>query len=481
MDASDLIAILPLIVPATASVVVMLAIAVYRSHLVTVILALLGLIGALLALPWAAAEVPRQVTPLLIVDSYALFYMGLLFVTSMAVILLSYGYFEGREEEVEEYYLLLLLATVGSAVLVASRHFASFFMGLEILSLSLYVLIAYVRTDQRCLEAAIKYLILAAVSAAFLLFGMALIYAELGTLEFTGFAPAAGELSPSRMLMAGLAMVVIGVGYKLAVVPFHMWTPDVYEGAPAPVTAFVATASKGGMLALLVRYFIETGTYASDSLLPVFTLIAAASMFVGNLLALLQDNVKRILAYSSIAHLGYLLVAFIAGGALSVKAVTFYLVAYFVTTVAAFGVITVLSGREREASALDDFRGLVWQRPWLGAIFAACMFSLAGIPLTAGFIGKFYVVASGVNAGLWLLVVLLVINSAIGIFYYLRIVFALCAQPLAGAGEPATAAVPSLSLAGGLVLAILGLVLLWLGVHPAPLIRIIETTVVSLV
>jgi NADH-quinone oxidoreductase subunit N len=342
-------------------------------------------------------------------------------------------------------------------------------------------MIAYPRTDRRALEAGVKYLILAAASSAFLLFGMALVYAELGTMEFGRMAAVLTSRVnlDQRLLLAGLAMMVTGIGFKLAVVPFHMWTPDVYEGAPAPVTAFVATASKGAMFALLLRYFIETGAYAYRPILLAFGAIAITSMIAGNLLALMQDNVKRILAYSSIAHLGYLLVAFLAGGAWAVEAAAFYLVAYFVTTLGAFGVVTVLSDRRRDADALADYRGLFWSRPWLAVIFTAMLLSLAGIPLTAGFVGKFYVLAAGVGSALWTLVVVLVVGSAIGLYYYLRIVVVMFAPATPGPKEtPALA--PVFPVAGRVVLAVLTLLLAWFGVYPAPLMRLIQATVAHL-
>ena len=197
----------------------------------------------------------------------------------------------------------------------------------------------------------------------------------------------------------------MGIGFKLALVPFHMWTPDVYEGAPAPITAFVATVSKGAMFALLLRYFNQSGARNSTALLLVLTIVAIASMFAGNLLALLQNNVKRILAYSSIAHLGYLIVAFEAGGDMAGFAVAFYFVAYFATMLGAFGVVTMLSTPGNDLGDLESYRGLFWRRPMIASVFTVMLLSLAGIPLTAGFVGKFYIVAAGASVSLWLLVV----------------------------------------------------------------------------
>ena len=473
MTAADLIALCPLILIAALAIAIMLVIAFHRNHLLTATLTAAGILLAFLtvfvvSLPLA----PRQITPLLVLDHFALFYMGLIFAASLAIAILSYPYLRGRQGNYEEYYLLLLLATLGSATLVGSTHFASFFLGLEILSVSLYALIAYPRVPERSIEAGVKYLILAAASAAFLLFGMALIYAELGTMEFSQIANRATQGGPGILLLTGLGMIIVGLGFKLAFVPFHMWTPDVYEGAPAPVTAFVATVSKGSVFALLLRYFTRVELHTLGSVFLIFAILAIASMFVGNLLALLQRNVKRILAYSSIAHLGYLLVAFLASGILAPVAAAFYLVAYFVTTLGAFGVVTVLSGKERDADDLEDYRGLVRDRPYLAGIFTAMLLSLAGIPLTAGFVGKFYIVLAGAGSALWLLVLCLVGASAIGLFYYLRIVTALYASlPKEKKPLPTQA---SLSLAGGLVLAVLLILLVWLGVYPAPLVHLIQ-------
>jgi NADH-quinone oxidoreductase subunit N len=478
MNSGDLAILLPLIVIAAASVVILLVIAIHRNHAITAVITMIGLALAFITLPLVSSEVPRQITPLLIIDSYALFYLGLIFATSFVIALLSYDYLNRCQDYPEEFYLLLLLATLGSAVLVASNHFVSLFLGLETLSVALYALIAYQRTSERSIEAGVKYLILAAVSASFLLFGMALVYADLGTMEFAQIA--SGTLGGNihlKLLLAGIAMIIIGVGFKLAVVPFHFWTPDVYEGAPAPVTAFVATVSKGAMFAFLLRYFTEVRVQDYRSLFLIFILIAIASMFIGNLLALMQNNVKRILAYSSIAHLGYLLVAFLAGESRGVAAVTFYLVAYFLTTLTAFGVVTVLSGEKRDADKMDDYRGLFWRRPWLSTIFTTALLSLAGIPLTAGFVGKFYVLAAGIGSALWLLVISLIINSAIGLYYYLRIVVAMYWD----APKEVSAVVPSLSFAGGATLAGLTLLLVWLGIYPTPLIQAIQTMVASLI
>jgi NADH-quinone oxidoreductase subunit N len=482
LNATDLFTLLPLFILGGFSIVVMILIAIRRSHAAALWLTLIGLALAFASLWVVAPEAPRQVSSLLIIDTYSLFYMGLVIAATFAVAILSYAYFERHEGHPEELYVLLLVAALGCAVLVSSSHFISFFLGLEILSVALYVLNAYLHTRRLPLEAGIKYLILAASSAAFLLFGMALIYSQLGTMEFARIR-ALLTTSPGLnhvILIAGSALIITGFGFKLALVPFHLWTPDIYEGAPAPVTAFVATASKGAMFALLLRYFDWSGSHHFGAVFLVFTIIAIASMIAGNLLAMMQDNVKRILAYSSIAHMGYLLVAFQAGGGLAAEAVTFYLVAYFITIIGAFGVITLLSGDKRDADLLADYRGLFWRRPVLAAVFTAMLLSLAGIPVTAGFIGKFYIIAAGASSSIWLLVFVLIVTSVFGLYYYLRIVVTMYSGLGEEAAAPSSALVPSLSASGGFVLAVLTILLVWLGIYPTTLLHFIHTTITGI-
>jgi NADH-quinone oxidoreductase subunit N len=474
MNTADMLALLPLILIAGTAIVVMLAIAFRRNHALAAGLTLVGLAVAFLSLFAAAPFAPRQVTSLLLVDQYALFYMGLIIASAAAVAVLSYQYLEKQDGHREELYLLLVLATLGCAALVASSHFVSFLLALEILSVSLYAMVAYLKDRKLALEAGIKYLILASASAAFLLFGMALVYADIGTMEFSHIRELSVSGSGFTLLLTGIVLTVTGIGFKLGVVPFHLWTPDVYEGAPAPVTAFVATTSKSAMVALLLRYFYFSGALQYRAAFLVFSVIAIASMLAGNLLALQQKNVKRILAYSSIAHFGYILVAFLAGGTMAIEAVSFYLVAYTVTILVAFGIVTVLSHSERDADDLDDYRGLFWRRPAIAGAFTVALLSLAGIPATMGFLGKFYVLAAGASASVWPLILILVVTSVAGLFYYLRIVVALYAAP------PEPAPVQMVSRGGALVLGVLASLLIWFGVYPTPLLNLIRSTVAVL-
>jgi NADH-quinone oxidoreductase subunit N len=270
--------------------------------------------------------------------------------------------------------------------------------------------------------------------------------------------------------------VLTGIGFKLAVVPFHLWTPDVYQGAPLPVAAFIATVSKGGVSAFLLRW-LGVGGGGSPALLLILGIIAIASMLTGNLLALRQTNVKRLLAYSSIAHMGYFLVAAVAGGYLGRAAATYYLAGYIMTILGAFGSLLALSGGLRDAETFEDIRGLFWRRPLLASVFTAMILSLAGIPLTAGFLGKFYVLATGASAGAWTLVIVLIVSSTIGLVYYLRVIVAMFATPEPAEPEHAEigAQRPALGLTLGVALTALTSALLFLGVHPEPFWTAIRT------
>jgi NADH-quinone oxidoreductase subunit N len=477
MNSNQLAALAPIITLTIATIAVMLSIVIRRNFALASTVTACGILISMVAVGIAWQQSPIQVTLLIRVDNYALFFITLLLLAGLAVLGFCYDYFKGREGENEELLLLLLTALLGASVLVASSHFAAFFLGLETLSISLFVLIGYPLKQSQPLEAAIKYLILSGVSSAFLLMGMALIYAQSGELTFSGVGHfIAKQPAMNIMILSGVILIVAGLGFKLSLVPFHLWTPDVYQGAPAPITAFIATVSKGAVFVLLLRFFINSNSYAYTPLLAVFSIIAVLSILGGNLLALLQDNVKRLLAYSSIAHMGYLLVAFIAAGSitstLAVESVTFYLVAYFITTIGAFGVVSVLSTPQTEAGDIAVYRGLFWRQPWLAGTFTLMLLSLAGIPLTAGFIGKFYIFTSGADARLWGLLLAIIAGSGLGLYYYLRIIVVMSMNIEATANEPKASSSAWISIA---ILSALSLLLVWFGIYPDHLVTIIQS------
>ncbi len=485
MSAAEFLAMAPLLVLAFGCVAMMAMIAFIDQEQTAALVAVAYLLLAVLCVPLAASGGARAVGALLVIDAWALFFTTLFLIGGALVVLQASeypmpGYRKG------ELYLLLMLASLGAAVLVSSRHFATLFLGLELLGISLVAMVAYPVGWRGALEGGVKYLVLSGASTGIVLFGIALLYAATGSLEFSGSALHAAPAMPlSELWMAaGLALLLAGFAFKLSLVPFHLWTPDVYQGAPAPVTGFLATVSKGAVAAALFRYLAESGAWKHEPVIDVLIVIAVVSMLAGNLLALLQDNMRRILAYSSIAHLGYLLVAFITlaadRGDVAGEALGAYIVAYLVTTLGAFGVIAHLAAvrRGREPGSLDEYRGLFWSRPWLAAAFTLILLSLAGIPLTVGFIGKFYIFAAGASASHWGLLVAVVAGSAIGLFYYLRIILFMI-RPAAG-GVTVSSGLPPLTPAR-FALAVLALFLVWFGVAPGGLIAAIRGAVHSIV
>lgn len=480
MYSNLIIDLMQIIMLTVSTVVVMLVAAFKRDHAIISGLTVFGLFASLLTFVFIKPVLPLEATELLMIDDYSLFFSNLIIVGAIAVALLAFPYFENHTVQNEEFYILLLTATLGAVVLACSNHFIAFLLGVEMLGLSLYAMVAYpvhaAKSAKFPLEAGIKYLILSALASGITLFGIALVYAYLGTMGFDEI-PAAleamGEAGP--VFIIGVLMIVAGAAFKLSLVPFHIWTPDVYEGAPAPVTAYLATVSKAAMLAVTLRLLLVSNALAYDAVTAVLTVMAAASMIIGNLLALMQDNVKRLFAYSSIAHLGYLLVVIIAAAsienALSVEAVSFYMLAYFIMSLAGFAVISALSNSEVELDALADFRGLFWRNTWLSAVLITVLLSLAGIPLTAGFIGKFYVFTTGVEGELWFLLTMLIIGSAIGLYYYLRLVYTMLQPPEQGANDPAAASLPA---GVHVVMATMTLGIIYLGVYPAPMISTLQ-------
>ncbi|MCY1283223.1 NADH-quinone oxidoreductase subunit N [compost metagenome] len=477
-----LIALLPLLVTCATIVVVMLAIAWKRHHSWTFGLSVIGLNLALLSIIPTLKVTPLEVTPMMMVDNFGVFYMALVLAGTLACVTLIHAYLGGESGKGypgnrEEMYLLILLSAAGGLVLVTAQHLAGLFIGLELLSVPVYGLVAYAFFNKRSLEAGIKYMVLSAAGSAFLLFGMALLYAEAGSLSFSQLA-AAGTSGVLSQL--GIGMMLIGLAFKLSLVPFHLWTPDVYEGAPAPVAAFLATASKVAVFAVLLRLF-QISPVANEGLLNlVLSAIAVASILVGNLLALVQNNLKRLLGYSSIAHFGYLLIAVIASKGLAVEAIGVYLATYVLTSLGAFGVITLMSTpySGRDADALYEYRGLFWRRPYLTAVLTVMMLSLAGIPLTAGFIGKFYVIAVGVESQQWWLLGALVLGSAIAVFYYLRVMVTLfLVEPNLQRHD---APLHWAQRAGGIMLLFVSLLAFVLGVYPQPLLDLVQNAGLAL-
>jgi NADH-quinone oxidoreductase subunit N len=380
----------------------------------------------------------------------------IVFGSALVAVLVSWAERFGQEH-VGEYYALLATAASGMAFFVAANNLMTLFLGLEWFSLALYALCAIAGDRVPSLEAGLKYLIVGGFGSAILLFGSALVYGATGTLEFGGIAAAVRteDLVDDPMILAGLAMLLTGFGFKASAAPFHMWTPDVYQGAPTPVTAFMAAGTKTAALVLTLRVLVTAFPEHTEFWTAVVAIIAVASLAVGNLAALVQRNVKRLLAYSSISHAGFMLIAVAANNDLGAEALLYYLIPYSAASIGGFAVV---AARERELGrevGLDELTGLVWERPLLGVGMWAFMLSFLGLPLTGGFFGKFLVFSAAVRADWTWLVIVGIGATAVSLYYYLRVVLAIYSHPELRVA-PAGGSPPSDLLLQGAVLVCLG-------------------------
>jgi len=425
------------------------------------------LIGVALAL-WATLRLwgtqGELFGGMILIDSASLFFQGILLVVAFMTILLSIQYVVQEELELGEYYALILFATLGAMLMGAGGDLLILFLGLEILSLAQYILAGMRHGMLKSSESAMKYFLLGAFATGFLLYGISLLYGATGTTDLRRIAAAVAErgLAGHPLLTLGMGLLLVGFGFKIASVPFHMWTPDVYEGAPTSVTAFMSTGVKAAGFAALARVLLMALGSLQGEWAPILWWIAVLTMTVGNIAAIAQQNMKRMLAYSSIAHAGYLLIALVAGQQAGFASLLYYLLAYAFMNLGAFAVVVALERRHDRYLQLADYAGVGFRYPILGLSMALFMFSLSGLPPTAGFMAKFYVFSAAVEQGYIGLAIIGVLNSLISIYYYLRPIVLMYME------EP-KAEMPSLSLApfifAALVLAILGT--LHLGLFPA--------------
>ena len=469
IPAIDLLPVLPqVIVVVAALVMLVLDVLVPRERteiLAGVTLASLGASAAAAWYLWGATG--TAYSGMMATDNLTLYFSLLLLGGAALSVLLSWGYLKREGISYGEFYTLILLAVAGMMLLAASADLLMVFLALETLSLALYILVGFARERQASEEAALKYFLLGAFASAFLLYGIALIYGATGTTRLADLAAGAGaSLLGNPMLLAGVVMVTVGLGFKLALVPFQMWTPDVYQGAPTPVTAFMSVATKAAAFAALLRLVIYALPGLTADWAPVLAILAVLTMTVGNLAAIVQRNIKRMLAYSSIAHAGYILIAVIAGGELGQTSLLFYLTAYTFMNVGAFAVVEALE-RHEEGLELSDYSGLARRAPLLAAAMALFMFSLAGFPPTAGFFAKFYVFNAAVQAGYTWLAIVGVLNSLLGVVYYVGVIVNMYMR------EPGKAAVTiNVSAALALALVIAAVSTLALGLVPSPVLDV---------
>ena len=373
-----------------------------------------------------------------------------------------------------EFYALIVFGAVGMCLLTSAIELLLVFVALEISSISTYILAGYRKQTGRGPEAALKYFLLGSFATAFLLYGIALIFGATGTTQIYEIAHLAATAPNHAFVLAALAMMLIGVLFKVSAAPFHVWTPDVYEGAPSPVVALMSTAPKAAAFAFLLRIVYQMFPSLHSVWAPLLWVIAVVSMTVGNLAALRQQNVKRMLAYSSIAHAGYLLAAFAGIGSIGIAAASFYAAAYAAMNVGIFAVVTLVSGYDEERPMIDDYRGLIYRSPWLGSVLIFFLIALTGIPFTGGFFGKFYAFTAATEGGAVILALIGLLNSGLAAGYYLRFAVVSAQRPEPGSDDSAPAR-PHVGIAVGAALAFAVLATLWLGIHPNEVLRVAQS------
>ena len=368
------------------------------------------------------------------IDNFGTFFKGLALIVSLLVTLLSFRYVEREGIIKGEYYSLLLFGVLGMMIMVSSTNFITIFIGLEVMSIAIYVLCGLLSGNPRSVEASLKYFLLGAFATAFLLYGMALIYATTGVLDIRAISQyvTSGRFSLTPMFMIGMALIIVGFGFKTASVPFHMWTPDVYQGAPTSITAYMATGIKAAAFGAFLRVFYTAFAPFLMNWSEMLWVIAVATMTLGNITALVQNDVKRMLAYSSIAHAGYILIAFVVGDQISSASILYYLLAYTFMNIGAFAIVIILGRRGTENTGIESYAGLAGRHPLLALSMSIFLLSLAGIPPLAGFMGKFYVFSAAIKAQYYWLAVIGVLNSVVAVYYYLRVVMAMYFEESSG-------------------------------------------------
>jgi NADH-quinone oxidoreductase subunit N len=361
-----------------------------------------------------------------VVDNFSRIFKLISLLGSGLTILISIKYVSEEGMDHGEYFALILFATLGMMIMASGADLIVIFLGIELMSIPLYVLAGYARKRQISNESALKYFLLGSFATGFLLYGIAFLYGVAGTTNLNGIAASVSNGTfQNNTLMIGMALLVVGLGFKIAVVPFHMWTPDVYQGAPSPITAFMSAGPKAVAVGAFVRIFMVALPSIRGEWVNLIWILAVLTMTTGNIFALVQDNIKRMLAYSSIAHAGYVLVAFVAAGELGLTGILYYMLAYTFMNIGAFAVITVIGGKNEEKVLVKDFTGLAWRNPVAAVLMSLFLFSLAGIPPTAGFMGKFYIFSAAIKSGYTGLAVIGVLNSVVAVYYYLRVTVAM--------------------------------------------------------
>jgi len=444
-------------------------------------LGILSLVGILLAAGangWLYGVTQTGGDGMIVVDRFRLFANWIFLLSGALSILISIAYVTRQRLQSAETYALMLFAMVGMMIMGSTQNLIIIFLGLEVMSIAIYALAAMNRRDRKSAEAGLKYFLLGAFSTGFFLYGIALLYGATGSTDIAVISGAILEgATAGPLLLFGVAFLAIGFGFKVAAVPFHMWTPDVYEGAPAPITAFMATGVKAAAFVAFLRVFMVAFDAVYESWYPILWWLSAITMVVANLIALVQSNVKRMLAYSSIAHGGYLLVAVVAANEMASAALLFYLLVYTLMNIGAFGIVISVAHQGEDRLQVEDYAGFGWQQPLLGVFLTVFLLSLAGFPGTGGFMGKIYLLQGAVTEDLWTLALILVMATVFSYWYYLRVVWFMWMKE-APSPDAHASVVASLPMRVALVIAV-GLIL-YLGIFPSTLLGFVEASVDSL-
>ncbi|MGR3319721.1 MAG: NADH-quinone oxidoreductase subunit N [Candidatus Anammoxibacter sp.] len=368
-----------------------------------------------------------------VVDNFSIFFNVIILCSTALIVMMSGSYLRREDINYGEYYCLLLFATVGMIIMTSGSNLLMIFLGLEVLSISLYILAGFRRNNVRSTEAALKYFLLGAFTTGFLLFGIAFIYGATGSVDLRVIADFlkgdGSKVTSDPMMLLGLILLIFGFGFKVATVPFHNWVPDVYEGAPTPVTAFFASGPKAAGFAVFFRVFLMSFSELDVHWTKILWILAVLTMTVGNLVALKQTSIKRMLAYSSIAHAGYIMIALVSANSLGMASVLFYMVAYALMNIGAFAIVIIMGRKGEEHTQLSDYSGFGYKHPVLAIVMTIFMLSMAGMPPLAGFVGKFYVFSAAIKSGYITLAIIGVINSVISVYYYLRVTVFMYMKP----------------------------------------------------
>jgi NADH-quinone oxidoreductase subunit N len=475
VSVSDFYYILPELVLTTGALLVLVAdVLLPRGSRVLTWVTLAVLAATTISLaPFANVKV-EVANGLIAVDQFALFFKLVFLLAAILTVLMSVSYLEVEGASPGEYYFLILCSTLGMMIMAGGIDLITIFIGLETMAVSFYILAGFIKPNQRSNEAAVKYFLLGAFSLGILLYGMSLMYGVSGTTNLRAMATTfAGRVNDPLLLLA-MVLVIAGIGFKIAAVPFHMWAPDVYEGAPTPVTAFLSVGSKAASFAMLLRIFLEGMSALDADWRFMFEILAIVTMTVGNLAALTQSNLKRMLAYSSIAHAGYLLIGVVAGSQRGVSAMLIYLLVYAFMQLGAFAIIVMMRRQDVIGDELKDLSGLYARSPFAAFAMLLFMLSLGGIPPTAGFMGKFWLFGAAIDAGYVRLAVIGVLNSAISLYYYIRVVVFMYLKQETIGSAPRTSPAIALTLA----IAIVGTLVL--GIYPQPLFEFANRSAQSL-